>query len=93
VVVLGFYIVDGQLALSERGLSGVFGRMVNVSGDPARYVAQVQISSVFEHSALVLASDLTDVILAILPDRHGQVHWPMSQSNLPKAGGAVGADR
>ena len=82
VVVLSFYILNGQITLSEREFSGFWGRRPNVSGDPARYVAQVQISSALEYPARALARDLADSVLAILPDRHGRVRWP----NVPAAG-------
>lgn len=93
VVVLGFYVLNGQITLSERDFSGIFGRRINISGNPARYVAQVQISSVLEHSARSLACDLADSILGILPDRHGHVRWPISSTHLSEAGGAVEPSR
>jgi hypothetical protein len=76
VVVLSFYVLNGHVTLREKDFSGFFGRRPNLAGNPARYVAQVQVSSSLEHSARSLAVDLTDSILAILPDRHGQVRWP-----------------
>ncbi len=71
--VLSFYVLNGQITLSERSFSSFFGRRPNISGDPARYVAQVQVSSVLEHSARALAAELADVILAFLPDQDGNV--------------------
>jgi hypothetical protein len=44
-------------------------------------VAQLQISSVLEHSARSLASELVDSILAILPDGDGRTHWSTSQTH------------
>ncbi len=76
VVVLSFYVVNGQITLRERDFSGFLGRRPNIAGNPARYVAQVQVSSTFEHAVRSLVADLTDAILAILPDQHGQVRWP-----------------
>ncbi|MBN1507617.1 MAG: exosortase-associated EpsI family protein [Sedimentisphaerales bacterium] len=73
VFVLSFYVLNGQITLRERDFSGVFDRTPNISGNPARYVAQVQISSVYEPSARSAACDLVDVILTYLPDRHGFV--------------------
>jgi len=73
VFVLSFWVLNGQITLSEDEFSGFFGRRPNVSGDPARYVAQVQISSTLEHSARSAAGDLIDTILAFLPDRNGEV--------------------
>jgi hypothetical protein len=44
VIVLNFYVLNGQITLSEREFSSPWGRLPNLSGDPARYVAQVQVS-------------------------------------------------
>jgi hypothetical protein len=74
VVVLNFYVLNGQITLSEGDFSGFFGRLPNVSGDPARYVAQVQVSSSLENSARAAAADMVDTILAYLPDRQGRVN-------------------
>ena len=93
VVVLSFYVLNGQITLSERDFSGLFGRRLNIAGNPARYVAQVQISSVLEHSARSLVSDLADSVLAILPDGEGNVRWPILPTHASQASGAVGQDR
>ena len=66
-VVLNFYILNGQITLSERDFSSLWDRRPNLSGDPARYVAQVQISSNLESSARTAAAHMTDVLLAFLP--------------------------
>ena len=71
IVVLSFYILNGQITLSENDFSGLLGRRPNVSGDPARYVAQVQISSVYENSIRTAAAQMADTILAFLPDQKG----------------------
>lgn len=71
VFVLSFYILNGQIRLDERDFSGFWGRTPNISGNPARYVAQVQISSVSEQWARLAARDLVDTILTFLPDRQG----------------------
>jgi len=73
VFVLSFWVLNGQITLSENEFAGFFGRRPNISGDPARYVAQVQISSTLEHSARSAAGDVVDTILTFLPDRNGQV--------------------
>jgi hypothetical protein len=72
-VVLNFYILNGQITADEKDFSGVLGRRPNISGDPARYVAQVQISSVLENSIRTAAADMTDLILDFLPDKNGIV--------------------
>ncbi|OHB61009.1 MAG: hypothetical protein A2167_01195 [Planctomycetes bacterium RBG_13_46_10] len=73
IVILNFYILNGQITTSERDFSGLFGRRPNIAGDPARYVAQVQISSTLENSILRTAEDMTDLIFDFLPDRNGRV--------------------
>ena len=73
IVVLSFYILNGQLTADENDFSGLFGRRPNIAGDPARYVAQVQISSVLENSARTIARDTTDLVLDYLPDKNGRV--------------------
>ena len=72
-VVLNFYILNGQVTADEDDFSGPWGRRPNIAGDPARYVAQVQISSVLENSIRTAAKDLTDLILDFLPGEDGTV--------------------
>jgi hypothetical protein len=66
-VVLSFYVLNGQITLSEDKFSGWWGHRPNLSGDPARYVAQIQVSSSYEQSVRAAASEMADIILAILP--------------------------
>jgi len=73
IVVLNFYVLNGQITADERDFSGPFGRRPNLARDPARYVAQVQISSVLENSVRTAAADMTDTILEFLPDKNGEV--------------------
>jgi hypothetical protein len=72
-IVASFYILNGQITSDESDFSGPLGRRPNIAGDPARYVAQVQISSVLENSIRAAAADMTDVILDFLPDKNGMV--------------------
>lgn len=72
-IVLNFYILNGQLTADESGFSGVGWRTPNIDGDPARYVAQVQISSVLENSVLTAAEDMADLIVEFFPDENGKV--------------------
>ncbi len=72
-VVLNFYIVNGVLTCDHKVFSGVGWRTPSIEGDPARYVAQVQISSVLENSTRSAARDMTDLILDFLPDETGRV--------------------
>ena len=71
--VLSFYIVNGQLTCDESVFSGVGWRTPNISGDPAHYVAQVQISSALENSARAAAECIAEPVLDLLPDRDGKV--------------------
>jgi len=73
IVVLNFYVLNGRITRSESGFSGLGWRRPNIAGDPARYVAQVQISSVLENSVLAAAKDMTDRILDFLPDENGEI--------------------
>jgi len=72
-VVLNFYILNGQITADENDFSGPLGRRPNIAGDPARYVAQVQISSVLENFVRTIAKDVTDLVLDYLPDQNGKV--------------------
>jgi hypothetical protein len=93
IVVLSFYVLNGQVTLREKDFSGFLGRMPNLSGDPARYVAQVQISSTFEHFVRVAATDMVDTILSFLPDEHGNVGAAGPAGVRGQADGAVSDNR
>jgi hypothetical protein len=67
IVVLNFYIVNGELTNDESIFSGISWRTPNIHGDPARYVAQVQISSVSENSVRANARDIADVLISFFP--------------------------
>jgi hypothetical protein len=73
VYVLNFYVLNGQITLRESDFSGFLDRLPNLAGNPARYVAQIQISSMMEQAARVAAADFVDTILALLPDEQGRV--------------------
>jgi hypothetical protein len=86
IVVLNFYILNGRITNDESGFSGVGWRTPNIAGDPARYVAQIQISSVLENSVRAAARDMTDLILDYFPDAGGKVRVAQDGRN---AGDAV----
>ena len=73
IIVLNFYIVNGQVTWDERVFSGVGWRTPNINGDPARYVTQVQISSILENSVRTAAEEMVELILEFFPDREGKV--------------------
>jgi hypothetical protein len=72
-VVLSFYILNGRLTVQESDFAGFLGRRPNIANEPARYVAQIQISSAIEGSIRSAAKDITDLICDFLPDSNGRV--------------------
>jgi len=72
-VALNFYILNGQLTADENDFSGPLGRRPNITGDWARYVAQVQITSTLENYIRTIAKDVTDLVLDYLPNENGKV--------------------
>ena len=72
-IILNFYLVNGQLSTNQSGFSGFSGRRFNLARNPARYVAQIQISSIMESSIRLAAEDMTELILEFLPDEYGDV--------------------
>jgi len=73
LIVFAFYILNGKLVASQDGFSGIGWRSPNMKGDPARYVAQVQISSRLENTVVAAARDFADDIVAFFPDQGGIV--------------------
>jgi hypothetical protein len=65
--------LNGQITADEDDLSSPWARRPNIAGDPARYVVQVQISSVLENAVRTMAKDMTDLVLDYLPDENGKV--------------------
>ena len=68
VVVLNFYVLNGQATNDEKEFNALRYRTPNISGDIARYVAQVQISSVFENSVRAAAKEMAELFLDYLPE-------------------------
>lgn len=83
-VVLNFYILNGQITADEKDFSGILGRRPNITGDPARYVAQVQISSIIENSIRTAAENMTDLVLDFFPDENGRVRATNSKQLTTK---------
>ena len=67
MIVLNFYILNGKVITDDAGFSGIGWRTPNIAGDPARYVAQVQISSTLESSVQDAATEMADLILTYFP--------------------------
>jgi hypothetical protein len=82
VSVLSFYVLNGEITVRERDFSGLFDRFPNISGNRARYVAQVQISSGFDRATQLAAADLVDTILTFLPDQHDRAASAQSPARL-----------
>jgi EpsI family protein len=72
-IVLNFFVVNGRLVTSQSSFSGILHRGFNLARNPARYAAQVQISSASESSVMALAKDVTERILELLPDENGKI--------------------
>jgi hypothetical protein len=67
LVVLNFYVINGQISCDESAFSGISWRAPCVAGSYARYVAQVQISSTLEAFVLAAGSDLTATLMDFFP--------------------------
>lgn len=72
-VILNYYVVNGHLSTSQKGVTGFSSRRFNISKNPARYIAQIQISSVRETSIRAAAKDMSELLLDFLPDENGGV--------------------
>jgi len=73
IVVLNFYILNGQITVDENDFSGPFNRKLNIGRDQTRYVSQIQISSVLENSIRAAAKDITGLVMNYFPDENGDV--------------------
>jgi len=73
VVVLNYYILNGQTTADDSGFSGVSVRTPNISGDVARYVTQIQISSILENATRSFAYEAADIVMKYFPDVNGVV--------------------
>jgi EpsI family protein len=67
VAVLNYYVVNGQVTLTEEAFTSLGFRTPNLSGDLARYVAQVQISGEQDSAILAAARDLCGPLGRFLP--------------------------
>ncbi len=73
IFVLNFYVLNGRITSDEQVFTGLGWRTPNIDGNPARYVAQVQISSSLESSVRAFAGEAADVLMEFLPDENGIV--------------------
>lgn len=85
IFVLNFYLVNGQITLDEKRFSDIASRNPNIEGNPARYVAQVQIMSEVEESVLTAGRDLIDMIMRYFPDTDGKVAAVAEDTNASSA--------
>jgi EpsI family protein len=72
-VVLNFFIVNGNPTDNQKDFNRIIGRNFNFTRNPARYAAQVQISSISESAIVSAAADMTQTILNFLPNQDGKV--------------------
>jgi hypothetical protein len=73
VVVLNYYVLNGVPTNQEERFAGVGWRLPNLAGDPAWYVAQVQVSGESETAVRSLATATARQVLDHLPDPQGKV--------------------
>jgi hypothetical protein len=73
IIVLNFHVLNGKIICGQEGFSGVGWRTPNIAGNPARYVTQIQISSVLENSVRSAAKETIELILDFFPDENGKV--------------------
>ncbi len=67
IVVLSYYIVNGEMTYDENVFSGIGWRTPNIAGDHARYVAQIQISSNIVNSVRIATEDIADLLASFFP--------------------------
>ncbi len=79
VVILNYYILNGETTNDESAFAGVGWRLPNIHGNPAYYVAQVQVSSRSEAAVRHFAALTAPEILSRLPDSQGQVEAALRQ--------------
>jgi hypothetical protein len=73
IYVLNFYIVNGRITTRQSDFSGLSWRTPNIEGNPAWYVAQVQINSVSKSTVIDFAENITEILMDYLPDKNGKV--------------------
>lgn len=73
LVVLNYYVLNGAVTNDSKEFGGLGWRLPNISGDPAWYVAQVQVSGGSEALVRQVAALTADPLLALLPDPEGHV--------------------
>ncbi|MCP4450303.1 MAG: exosortase-associated EpsI family protein [Planctomycetes bacterium] len=81
VVILNFYVVNGRVLTDEGQFTGLIGRRPNIGGKEAKYVAQIQISAVYESNVLEAARDMVDTLFNWLPDEEGHVQATQTSEN------------
>lgn len=90
IVVLNYYVLNGVTTNDETAFTGVGWRLPNINGNPAWYVAQVQISSSSEASVRRLAAATAPEILSRLPDRMGRLNIAGGPASAPSGASAEG---
>ncbi len=67
VFVLNYYIVNGELTTDHKTFEGLRWRRPKQAGGRLEYVAQIQISSLSEQAARLLAKEIADPIMDYMP--------------------------
>lgn len=81
VVILNFYVVNGEVLTDESQFAGLMGRRPNIGGKEAKYVSQIQISSKYENNVLEAARDMVDTLFEWLPDADGKTEADTAPEN------------
>jgi len=69
-MVLNYYILNGNATRDSGSFGGLGWRLPNISGNPAYYVAQVQVSSSSESAIKRFAREVAPYIFELLPDEN-----------------------
>jgi EpsI family protein len=89
VVVINFYILNGTVTNNEDKFAGIKFRTPNIDGNAARYVAQVQVSSVVENSVRAAAGEMAELIISFFPDE-AEINTQKRENALSEAKSAKG---
>ena len=77
IVVLNFYVANGNPTANESSAVKKLGRRPNTERDYRSYIAQIQISSSTERNILQAATDMLDEIIDFLPKRSRKNKLPI----------------
>ena len=71
--IINYYVLNGEPTNDRSDFGGLGWRLPNLAGDPAWYVAKIQVSGNSEAAVLKLATITAPHVLQHLPDQEGKV--------------------